>query len=385
MAYINRLSDINNKLDTNIENQEVTNTKLSNIDDNIETIRTSFDPTTSALKVNIVAGGVSGSSSSDGKAYLYNGAGNTPITATTITATKNGIDTASSMFVSDGTTRTALTATAITDTKNGIDTASALYVSDGTTTTALTSTAVTATKNGIDTASSMFVSDGTTRTALTATAITATKNGIDTASSMFVSDGTTRTALTSTEINNLLGSSSKCMDTASSIYGINATSRYKIGATNVDDGNTFYGLNTASSMYVSSGMGNRTALTATSNALDVNIKSQSTNYLGDFGNILNGIPINANSNSSSINITGYSSNSLISYSDTQNLTDTILIFGSLNNSNFFHIGSLLPIYNISLAARYASTKINLAPIKYIRIYNTSSTNITTATCTVVSG
>lgn len=40
MAYISRLSDINNKLDINIENQEETNTKLANIDDNIETIRT---------------------------------------------------------------------------------------------------------------------------------------------------------------------------------------------------------------------------------------------------------------------------------------------------------------------------------------------------------
>jgi hypothetical protein len=39
MAYINRLSDINNKLDTSIENQTETNSKLANIDDNIETIR----------------------------------------------------------------------------------------------------------------------------------------------------------------------------------------------------------------------------------------------------------------------------------------------------------------------------------------------------------
>jgi hypothetical protein len=39
MAYINRLSDINNRLDISIENQTTTNNKLSNIDDNIETIR----------------------------------------------------------------------------------------------------------------------------------------------------------------------------------------------------------------------------------------------------------------------------------------------------------------------------------------------------------
>jgi hypothetical protein len=39
MAYINRLSDITNKLDINIENQVIGNDKLNNIDDNIETIR----------------------------------------------------------------------------------------------------------------------------------------------------------------------------------------------------------------------------------------------------------------------------------------------------------------------------------------------------------
>ncbi len=40
MAFINRISDINNKLDINIENQNISNNKLTNIDDNIETIRT---------------------------------------------------------------------------------------------------------------------------------------------------------------------------------------------------------------------------------------------------------------------------------------------------------------------------------------------------------
>jgi hypothetical protein len=43
MAYINRLSDINNKLDISIENQTETNDKLANIDDNIETLHTDLD------------------------------------------------------------------------------------------------------------------------------------------------------------------------------------------------------------------------------------------------------------------------------------------------------------------------------------------------------
>jgi hypothetical protein len=294
MAYINRLSDINNKLDTNIENQTETNSKLANIDDNMATLNTniknSFDSTNNALKVNIVVGGSGGSTdTSNGKSYLYNGIGDTAITATALSASKNGIDTASSMYVSNGTTITALTATAITASKNGIDTASVLYISDGTNRTALTSTAVTASKNGIDTASVLYVIDGT----------------------------------------------------------------------------------------------NITALTGTNNALDVNIKSNNINRLGSYNNFLNNINLNANTYSSSFNIDGYN-NCILSYFDTQNLSDTIIIFGSLNNTDFFHIGLILPIYNSNLLKRFASTKLNLAPITYIKLYNTSATDITSANCTIVS-
>ncbi len=231
----------------------------------------------------------------------------------------------------------------------------------------------------------MYVTTSGTRTALTATTVDTNKNGIDTASSMYVTTSGTRTALTATEINNLIGSSSKCMDTASSIYGINATARYKIGATNVDEGNTYYGLNTASSMYVSTSMGARTALTATSSALDVNIKSETINRLGSTYNILNG-SLNANEYSTSVDITGYN-NCILSYEDSQSLTDAILIFGSINGSNFFYIGAVLPLYYASFkggAKRFASTKLNLASIKYIQIYNSSSTNITAGKCTLVS-
>jgi len=49
MAYINRLSDINNKLDINIENQIETNNTLTNIDDNIETIRNLNNTTNTSI------------------------------------------------------------------------------------------------------------------------------------------------------------------------------------------------------------------------------------------------------------------------------------------------------------------------------------------------
>ncbi len=74
MAYINRLSDINNKLDISIENQSTTNNKLTNIDDNIETIRTLNNNinnnlnniyNNNAVNVNVVSG-----FTPDGKAYL---------------------------------------------------------------------------------------------------------------------------------------------------------------------------------------------------------------------------------------------------------------------------------------------------------------------------
>jgi len=121
MAYMNRLSDINNKLDISNENQTDTNSKLKNIDDNIATlnsnIKDSFDSTNNSLKVNIVDGTELG----NGKAFLYNGDGITPITSTSLTASKNGIDTASALYTSNGTTRTALTSI-INGSKNQLET-----------------------------------------------------------------------------------------------------------------------------------------------------------------------------------------------------------------------------------------------------------------------
>ena len=115
MAYINRLSDINNKLDISIENQTSTNNKLTNIDDNIETIRilnnninNNFNNVfnNNTVDVNVVSG-----LSSDGKAYLYDGDGTTAITYTSLSSTHKGIDTASALYITNGTTRTALSAT----------------------------------------------------------------------------------------------------------------------------------------------------------------------------------------------------------------------------------------------------------------------------------
>jgi len=94
MAYINRLSDINNKLDINIENQEETNTKLTNIDDNIETLRTLN--TTLNTSVNTT------------NTNLTNINDNIEITNTTLTSTNIKLDT---INTSIGTTNTTLTTT----------------------------------------------------------------------------------------------------------------------------------------------------------------------------------------------------------------------------------------------------------------------------------
>lgn len=168
-------------------------------------------------------------------------------------------------------------------------------------------------------------------------------------------------------------------DNIETIRNLNNTSNTKLDTLHRDlDGLTF---DDSNNLQV---IDNRipTGLTVNNNALDVN---QKVIQQGSYNNLINNTTFNSNSYSSSLNINGFSSNSLISYSDTQNLTDTILIFGSLNNSDYFHIGSLLPVYNSTLGNRYASSNINLAPIKYIKIYNTSSTNITNANCSILSG
>ncbi len=143
------------------------------------------------------------------------------------------------------------------------------------------------------------------------------------------------------------------------------------------------GIDTAAALYSTNGT-TRTAITSTASALDVNIKTQTINRMGSFNNFLSNVAINANTNSSSFNIDGYSINSVLSYTDTQNLTDSLLIFASLDNTNFFYYGELLPLYNSSLSKRFALTNINLAPVKYIRLFNTSSTNITAASSTILS-
>jgi hypothetical protein len=184
MAYINRLSDINSKLDINNEYQLETNTTLANIDDNIETTRiltTNINSTISnnALNVNIV--------SSSNKAYLYNGAGTVAITSTNI-GLVNAIDT------NDTTTHTALTTT---NTK--LDT---INTSIGTTNTTLTST-----NTKLDT---INTSIGTTNSTLTST-----NTKLDTINT---SIGTTNTTLTSTNtkldtINTSIGTTNTTLTT----------------------------------------------------------------------------------------------------------------------------------------------------------------------------
>ena len=114
-----------------------------------------------------------------------------------------------------------------------------------------------------------------------------------------------------------------------------------------------------------------------------NIKTTTINRLGSYNNIINAAALNANSYSSASSISGFNE-CIISYSDTQNLGDAILIFGSVDNISYFYIGTLYPVWISVLSARYASSKLKLAPITHIKIYNSSSTPITAASCTLVS-
>ncbi len=129
------------------------------------------------------------------------------------------------------------------------------------------------------------------------------------------------------------------------------------------------------------GSGNN--ITSTSNALDINIKNQTINRSGTYNNVINNASLNTNSYSTALDVTGFN-NSVLSYTDGQNLSDSILIFASLDNTNWFYYGAVIPVYYSILSKRYAATKLNLSQVKYIRIYNSSATNITAANCTIVS-
>ena len=129
------------------------------------------------------------------------------------------------------------------------------------------------------------------------------------------------------------------------------------------------------------GSGNN--ITSTSNALDINIKNQTINRSGTFNNIINNAALNTNSYSTALDVTGFNK-AVLSYNDGQNLSDSILIFASLDNTNWFYYGAVIPVYYSILTKRYAATKLNLSQVRFIRIYNSSSTNITAANCTLVS-
>jgi predicted nucleic acid-binding Zn-ribbon protein len=133
-----KIDTTNTKIDTVNTNITSTNTKIDALSNkipidltvtsnNLQTIdtnlNTAFDNINNAIKVNVI-----NSTDADGKAYLYNGAGDTSITATTVDA-KNGIDVNiiggaganGNAYLYNGAGDTSITATTV-DAKNGIDT-----------------------------------------------------------------------------------------------------------------------------------------------------------------------------------------------------------------------------------------------------------------------
>jgi hypothetical protein len=177
----------------------------------------------------------------------------TDITSTDLLNSKRGLDTASSLFGYSGSVRTALTcdiggkllissytaddlgngitSSATSTSKNSLDTASSLYVSNGTARTALTATGSSLDANITNTvpvsgtffqatqpvsiASTVPVSGTFFQTVqpislrdgidnlLTSTDTTASQRSLDTASALYTTDATTRSALTSTAINSI--------------------------------------------------------------------------------------------------------------------------------------------------------------------------------------
>jgi len=106
---------------------------------------------------------------------------------------------------------------------------------------------------------------------------------------------------------------------------------------------------------------------------------------GTFNNIHSG-DLTASTFSTALNINNlYGNESVISYEDTTSLTSFISIHGSFDNTNYFYIGVLQPAI-IRTGTRQASSVLKLKGLKYIKIYNESTTTTATGVkCTLFSG
>jgi hypothetical protein len=106
---------------------------------------------------------------------------------------------------------------------------------------------------------------------------------------------------------------------------------------------------------------------------------------GTFNNIHSG-NLNASTFSTALNINNlYGNESVISYEDTSSLTSFISIHGSFDNINYFYIGVLQGAI-IRAGTRQASSVLKLKGLKFIKIYNESTTTTATGVkCTLFSG
>ena len=131
---------------------------------------------------------------------------------------------------------------------------------------------------------------------------------------------------------------------------------------------------------------------ATGNSLLTLISNrQVVNPLGGRGNFANSVTIAGWADSASFDTSlNFGIDSVFCYEDTATAaTGDIAIIGSTNNTTWQLIGLLTPVlsYNASGTAngRWASTRLNVAPFRYLELRNVGSVSLTGVVASIFSG
>lgn len=96
--------------------------------------------------------------------------------------------------------------------------------------------------------------------------------------------------------------------------------------------------------------------------------------------LLNGDTLNSDVGSPLFDVSGYKK-SVLSYMDAQpTSTASLALYGSIDGTNIYYIGEILPILNAHSGMRYASVPLDLSPFSHIQIINQSVDTIGGIVC-----
>lgn len=224
---------------------------------------------------------------------------------------------------------------------------------------------------------------------ITGTATTTSIRSLDTASTLYSVNGTTRTAITATgtslnvNVSNTVPVSGTFYPATQPVSGTVAISG------TVPVSGTFYQatqpVSIAGTVAVSGTFYQATQPVSIASTVQVN---QVINKLGDINNMASNISLTSGSSSTYIDVSTYGANSLITYQDSNiNSKNCLFVVGTtpLSDPINMPILKLSPTYLPGVPTRYAYAYVDLSPFKNIRLVNQSSETLTNVYCSVVSG